>query len=129
MLATVRAVVLSGAPTTTKFKYARTPEPLEVGPGLAIEIRICPAIFVFTAIYQPGVRLPSCAVLACTTAGSNVTVRLAAAAPFMLAALMGTEIMLCCAPPVAGKLKETTSLRSEERRVGKECRSRWSPYH
>ena len=21
------------------------------------------------------------------------------------------------------------SLRSEERRVGKECRSRWSPYH
>ena len=26
----------------------------------------------------------------------------------------------------AGK---TTLLRSEERRVGKECRSRWSPYH
>ena len=24
---------------------------------------------------------------------------------------------------------EGTSLRSEERRVGKECRSRWSPYH
>src|SRR5690349_24090911 len=23
----------------------------------------------------------------------------------------------------------TTSRRSEERRVGKECRSRWSPYH
>ena len=23
----------------------------------------------------------------------------------------------------------TTSWRSEERRVGKECRSRWSPYH
>ncbi len=22
-----------------------------------------------------------------------------------------------------------TKLRSEERRVGKECRSRWSPYH
>src|SRR3989442_7152086 len=27
--------------------------------------------------------------------------------------------------PVAG----TVSYRSEERRVGKECRSRWSPYH
>ena len=26
----------------------------------------------------------------------------------------------------AGKLAD---LRSEERRVGKECRSRWSPYH
>ena len=24
---------------------------------------------------------------------------------------------------------ETIYLRSEERRVGKECRSRWSPYH
>ena len=23
----------------------------------------------------------------------------------------------------------TVTLRSEERRVGKECRSRWSPYH
>ena len=27
------------------------------------------------------------------------------------------------------KLVSETSLRSEERRVGKECRSRWSPYH
>ena len=27
------------------------------------------------------------------------------------------------------QLKETASARSEERRVGKECRSRWSPYH
>ena len=24
---------------------------------------------------------------------------------------------------------DTTLTRSEERRVGKECRSRWSPYH
>ena len=24
---------------------------------------------------------------------------------------------------------ETSNVRSEERRVGKECRSRWSPYH
>ena len=27
------------------------------------------------------------------------------------------------------KIKTVTSDRSEERRVGKECRSRWSPYH
>ena len=27
------------------------------------------------------------------------------------------------------KLKPTAAKRSEERRVGKECRSRWSPYH
>ena len=31
-------------------------------------------------------------------------------------------------PPVRGKNK-TRENRSEERRVGKECRSRWSPYH
>ena len=27
------------------------------------------------------------------------------------------------------KLTNTATVRSEERRVGKECRSRWSPYH
>ena len=27
------------------------------------------------------------------------------------------------------KLEESRKARSEERRVGKECRSRWSPYH
>ena len=38
-------------------------------------------------------------------------------------------------PPVEGRplIKYLTvldnSMRSEERRVGKECRSRWSPYH
>src|SRR5574337_2014377 len=28
-----------------------------------------------------------------------------------------------------GRLRAGQSVRSEERRVGKECRSRWSPYH
>ena len=27
------------------------------------------------------------------------------------------------------KIKLNIPMRSEERRVGKECRSRWSPYH
>ena len=30
---------------------------------------------------------------------------------------------------INSKLEQVTRLRSEERRVGKECRSRWSPYH
>src|SRR3712207_5772422 len=30
---------------------------------------------------------------------------------------------------MAGENNEEALLRSEERRVGKECRSRWSPYH
>ena len=37
-----------------------------------------------------------------------------------------------CAYPVCKKGQEPTfpsDDRSEERRVGKECRSRWSPYH
>ena len=31
--------------------------------------------------------------------------------------------------PYTHSTKRMDSLRSEERRVGKECRSRWSPYH
>ena len=30
---------------------------------------------------------------------------------------------------IAGAFIESGTTRSEERRVGKECRSRWSPYH
>ena len=30
---------------------------------------------------------------------------------------------------LAGCGQQAVSIRSEERRVGKECRSRWSPYH
>src|ERR1041385_6117117 len=32
-------------------------------------------------------------------------------------------------PALADLLKNPHQVRSEERRVGKECRSRWSPYH
>ena len=31
--------------------------------------------------------------------------------------------------PFVGKAGQLLDKRSEERRVGKECRSRWSPYH
>ena len=30
---------------------------------------------------------------------------------------------------IAGASERVGAVRSEERRVGKECRSRWSPYH
>ena len=30
---------------------------------------------------------------------------------------------------IVNQVKEAQRVRSEERRVGKECRSRWSPYH
>ena len=32
-------------------------------------------------------------------------------------------------PVIPPELRPMVVLRSEERRVGKECRSRWSPYH
>ncbi len=38
-------------------------------------------------------------------------------------ALIGKKVIL----PLVNK--EIPIIRSEERRVGKECRSRWSPYH
>src|SRR5260370_31509538 len=31
--------------------------------------------------------------------------------------------------PPASPARKSSPIRSEERRVGKECRSRWSPYH
>ena len=43
------------------------------------------------------------------------------------AVLAGRERSDICAVPAAAVIGE--HMRSEERRVGKECRSRWSPYH
>ena len=42
--------------------------------------------------------------------------------------------MYVCGPtvygdPHLGHARPAITFRSEERRVGKECRSRWSPYH
>ena len=34
-----------------------------------------------------------------------------------------------CTVEIDGVMQRACSTRSEERRVGKECRSRWSPYH
>ena len=55
--------------------------------------------------------------------------------------LVDGNVVRSCVTPVAGVVgREVTTIeaieddavgkqRSEERRVGKECRSRWSPYH
>ena len=40
----------------------------------------------------------------------------------------GTNLQAIIDAAAAGTITNT-ELRSEERRVGKECRSRWSPYH
>ena len=43
----------------------------------------------------------------------------------------GTGLGGFIAPPITSKFNfgVKPNIRSEERRVGKECRSRWSPYH
>src|SRR5256885_12231945 len=50
---------------------------------------------------------------------------------FSLAAWMRQQPNLCRIPVIAvtAHALVTEQQRSEERRVGKECRSRWSPYH
>ena len=55
---------------------------------------------------------------------------------YSIAAALGSglfdEVMVSTDSEEIAKIAETygaTIVRSEERRVGKECRSRWSPYH
>ena len=47
--------------------------------------------------------------------------------PFMIKTLQKVGIEGTCLNVIKAIYKKPT--RSEERRVGKECRSRWSPYH
>ena len=42
---------------------------------------------------------------------------------------IGYPLQCSWASLVAQLVKNPPVMRSEERRVGKECRSRWSPYH
>src|SRR5258708_26391769 len=46
-----------------------------------------------------------------------------------LAVLGGRINLLARRDPINGFAPRSADERSEERRVGKECRSRWSPYH
>ena len=45
----------------------------------------------------------------------------------MLGRMKASKLYRCVDWDPEGKAKDL--VRSEERRVGKECRSRWSPYH
>src|ERR1051326_5645811 len=60
------------------------------------------------------------------TAGWPPDLRAREAAAALLASLPPAQSQL---PPSGEKHVVVIDARSEERRVGKECRSRWSPYH
>jgi len=67
-----------------------------------------------------------------TDATLHVSDRLAAAAPIPNAAVYlgsGGSDAIDTAGKIARRYWDVVGKRSEERRVGKECRSRWSPYH
>ena len=47
----------------------------------------------------------------------------------MQEAAVGGAAYAACGHPLPEATLRLATTRSEERRVGKECRSRWSPYH
>ena len=49
--------------------------------------------------------------------------------PYRFVAVILSDIYIQFSSCVRGVSPSIMPLRSEERRVGKECRSRWSPYH
>src|SRR3989449_1499834 len=53
----------------------------------------------------------------------------AASGTFSSATAMGRSASTKTRKRVRCRLRQSSGSRSEERRVGKECRSRWSPYH
>ena len=52
---------------------------------------------------------------------------------WLLTGVCAASLTICglssCGDGSGKPLSEVAEARSEERRVGKECRSRWSPYH
>ena len=62
---------------------------------------------------------------------SQIAAMLAAMRPSAQRPLTDTELreIVPWIPPRTVSRLEVAAARSEERRVGKECRSRWSPYH
>src|ERR1041385_6142028 len=62
-----------------------------------------------------------------TTVDSTKKLPNMSANPKLDTATFGAGCFWCC-EAVFEELRGVQSVRSEERRVGKECRSRWSPY-
>ena len=81
------------------------------------KVRLCSAA---AAVLIAAIALTGCG-------GSKSTASSAAASS--VAASTAAATNNSCGEGVTWALSWNCSARSEERRVGKECRSRWSPYH
>src|SRR5260221_7977863 len=69
-------------------------------------------------------------------AGSDIPVSVIIADPatnpsatYTTAISQGSDLIDANVPTISNVTIPNVAMRSEERRVGKECRSRWSPYH
>src|SRR5258706_14968380 len=83
------------------------------------------ALFFGAALAQsPGYPARTIRLVAGTAPG-GITDYLARMSAEGLAARLGAQVVVENKAGATGNL----AIRSEERRVGKECRSRWSPYH
>src|SRR5216684_4107941 len=118
----VTAVPVHARPRVTVFSTGDEvvpPETAELRPG---QVRDATAIALTALIAQAGGE-------ACQ--GGIVPDDRAALEAALRVALPGSDMIVVSAGSSVGARDETAAAvaRSEERRVGKECRSRWSPYH
>src|SRR2546430_12412580 len=82
----------------------------------------------FDCDWSSDVCLPISAITFGTSAATNLAFDFNALANPTVP-LISSSGVLTLNGTVNVSLANATALRSEERRVGKECRSRWSPYH
>src|SRR5689334_23530645 len=105
------------------------------------------AVFSFASFFffqaEDGIRdgtvtgVQTCALPICTVAGLGLIALIVAALSSvhvgeiqrgLIATIVSCVLIVALEASKSGWVKRMLS-RSEERRVGKECRSRWSPYH
>src|SRR2546426_12119139 len=89
-------------------------------------------LFPYTTLFRSILATAAAQVFRATFRGKRLArfvLLLPWAVPVSLAAIAWTWIFDSTFSVINWTLKAAGLLRSEERRVGKECRSRWSPYH
>ena len=83
-----------------------------------------------TSVYNAQKRLTANGTVKSTSIPCRTAIKTKSLPEYLV--MTGRVVSIVVAPPAqigARGPKNRTLLRSEERRVGKECRSRWSPYH
>ena len=93
---------------------------------VSIVINACTATGVYIRLHMTNLKLGlllSCTLIPGAVAGAFLAARLSSPVLTIIFGAVMVYVAYLMMP------KKYSRLRSEERRVGKECRSRWSPYH